>query len=64
MWPKLDPNFLDFLLQLGGGMPPITAQDKVKILDNMLISYENDYDSFDILVNSFFSNLGISYMLN
>lgn len=52
MRTRLDPNFSNFLLQLGGEMPQIIVQNKVKVPNNMLIFYENDSNSLDIFVNS------------
>lgn len=57
MQTKLDPNFLDFLFQLGYRMPPIIVQEKLNILENMLICYESNCNPLNNIVYAPFPHL-------
>ncbi|XP_042980082.1 uncharacterized protein LOC122310265 [Carya illinoinensis] len=69
MRARLDPDFSNYILELGNGMPPITIDEHVKILTAMLIPYQNDTASLDQLLDTVFNDISeystnISSMMN
>ncbi|XP_041007529.1 uncharacterized protein LOC121252111 [Juglans microcarpa x Juglans regia] len=63
MQARFDPNFSNYLLQVGNGTTPITIENKIKILSEMLIPYKNDVESLDDLIDAVFQDIG-SYSEN
>ncbi|KAG6645293.1 hypothetical protein CIPAW_08G112400 [Carya illinoinensis] len=57
MRARLDPDFSNYILELGNGMPPITIDEYVKIPATMLISYQNDTASLDQLLDAVFNDI-------
>lgn len=57
MHVRLDSDLCKVLPHLGTRMPPIIVDNRVKILDNMIVSYKNDSSSMDMLIESIFSYL-------
>ncbi|XP_041011411.1 uncharacterized protein LOC121255199 [Juglans microcarpa x Juglans regia] len=57
MRARFDPDFSKYILELGKGMPPITIDELVKISTAMLIHYENDATSLNLLVDAVFHNI-------
>ncbi|XP_042958174.1 ATP-dependent DNA helicase PIF1-like [Carya illinoinensis] len=69
MRARLDPIFSEYVLELGNGMPPITVDETIKILDGMLVPYEDDCTSLDHLIDAVFHDIheysiNISAMMN
>ncbi|KAG7994263.1 hypothetical protein I3843_01G050200 [Carya illinoinensis] len=69
MRARLDPVFSEYVLELGNGMPPITVDETIKILDGMLVPYEDDCTSLDHLIDAVFHDIheysiNISAMMN
>ncbi|XP_042963997.1 uncharacterized protein LOC122297994 [Carya illinoinensis] len=69
MRARLDPDFSNYILELGNGMPPITIDEYVKIPTAMLIPYQNDTASLDQLLDAVFNDISkysvnISSMMN
>ncbi|KAG2684047.1 hypothetical protein I3760_10G061100 [Carya illinoinensis] len=69
MRARLDPDFSNYILELGNGMPPITIDEHVKIPTAMLIPYQNDTASLDQLLDAVFNDISeysanISSMMN
>ncbi|KAG6695627.1 hypothetical protein I3842_09G107500 [Carya illinoinensis] len=69
MRARLDPVFSEYVLELGNGMPPITVDETIKILDGMLVPYEDDCTSLDHLIDVVFHDIheysiNISAMMN
>ncbi|KAG2713615.1 hypothetical protein I3760_04G185200 [Carya illinoinensis] len=69
MRARLDPDFSNYILELGNGMPPITIDEYVKIPTSMLIPYQNDTTSLDQLLDAVFNDISeysanISSMMN
>ncbi|KAG6650801.1 hypothetical protein CIPAW_06G067600 [Carya illinoinensis] len=69
MRARLDPDFSNYILELGNGMPPITIDEYVKIPIAMLIPYQNDTASLDQLLDVVFNDISeysinISSMMN
>ncbi|KAG6621819.1 hypothetical protein I3842_Q005000 [Carya illinoinensis] len=69
MRARLDPVFSEYVLELGNGMPPITVNETIKILDGMLVPYEDDCTSLDHLIDAVFHDIheysiNISAMMN
>ncbi|XP_035544174.1 uncharacterized protein LOC118347928 [Juglans regia] len=63
MRARFDPNFSNYLLQVGNGTTPITIENKIKIPNEMLIPYRNDVESLDDLIDAVFQDIG-SYSEN
>ncbi|KAF5481877.1 hypothetical protein F2P56_002491, partial [Juglans regia] len=63
MRARFDPNFSNYLLQVGNGTTPITIENKIKIPNEMLIPYKNDVESLDDLIDAVFQDIG-SYSEN
>ncbi|XP_042956295.1 ATP-dependent DNA helicase PIF1-like [Carya illinoinensis] len=57
MRARLDPVFSEYVLELGNGMPPITVDETIKILDGMLVPYEDDCTSLDHLIDAVFYDI-------
>ncbi|KAG6646090.1 hypothetical protein CIPAW_08G169300 [Carya illinoinensis] len=69
MRARLDPDFSNYILELGNGMPPITIDEYVKIPTTMLIPYQDDSTSLDQLLDAIFDDISeysmnISNMMN
>ncbi|KAG6651432.1 hypothetical protein CIPAW_06G110500 [Carya illinoinensis] len=69
MRARLDPVFSEYVLELGNEMPPITVDETIKILDGMLVPYEDDCTSLDYLIDAVFHDIheysiNISVMMN
>ncbi|KAG2705438.1 hypothetical protein I3760_05G053100 [Carya illinoinensis] len=69
MRARLDPVFSEYVLELGNEMPPITVDETIKILDGMLVPYEDDCTSLDHLIDAVFHDIheysiNISAMMN
>ncbi|XP_042980181.1 uncharacterized protein LOC122310351 [Carya illinoinensis] len=69
MRARLDPVFLEYVLELGNGMPPITVDETIKIPNGMLVPCEDDYTSLDHLIDVIFHDIheysiNISAMMN
>ncbi|KAG2715347.1 hypothetical protein I3760_03G071900 [Carya illinoinensis] len=69
MRARLDPVFSEYVLELGNEMPPITVDETIKILDGMLVPYEDDCTSLDHLIDVVFHDIheysiNISAMMN
>ncbi|KAG6641259.1 hypothetical protein CIPAW_09G061200 [Carya illinoinensis] len=69
MRARLDSVFSEYVLELGNGMPPITVDETIKILDGMLVPYEDDCTSLDHLIYVVFHDIheysiNISAMMN
>ncbi|KAG2674687.1 hypothetical protein I3760_13G149600 [Carya illinoinensis] len=69
MRARLDSVFSEYVLELGNGMPPITVDETIKILDGMLVPYEDDCTSLDHLIDAVFHDIheysiNISAMMN
>ncbi|KAG2688681.1 hypothetical protein I3760_09G107200 [Carya illinoinensis] len=69
MRARLDPVFSEYVLELGNGMPPITVDETIKILDGMLVPYKDDCTSLDHLIDVVFHDIheysiNISAMMN
>ncbi|XP_042941189.1 uncharacterized protein LOC122275912 [Carya illinoinensis] len=69
MRARLDPDFSNYILKLGNGMPPITIDEYVKIPTTMLIPYQDDSTSLDQLLDAIFDDISeysmnISNMMN
>ncbi|XP_035541237.1 uncharacterized protein LOC118344509 [Juglans regia] len=58
MRARFDPNFSNYLLQVGNGTTPITIEDKIKIPNEMLIPYKNDVESLDDMIDAVFQDIG------
>ncbi|KAG7990160.1 hypothetical protein I3843_02G011400 [Carya illinoinensis] len=63
MRARLDPVFSEYVLELGNGMPPITVDETIKILDGMLVPYEDDCTSLDHLIDAVFHDI-YEYLIN
>ncbi|XP_042972733.1 uncharacterized protein LOC122304524 [Carya illinoinensis] len=63
MRARLDPVFSEYVLELGNGMPPITVDETIKILDGMLVPYEDDCTSLDHLIDAVFHDIH-EYLIN
>ncbi|KAG6687927.1 hypothetical protein I3842_11G098700, partial [Carya illinoinensis] len=63
MRARLDPDFSNYILELGNGMPPITIDEYVKIPTTMLIPYQDDSTSLDQLLDAIFDDI-LEYSMN
>ncbi|KAG7956985.1 hypothetical protein I3843_11G152200 [Carya illinoinensis] len=69
MRARLDPDFSNYILELGNEMPPITIDEYAKIPTTMLIPYQNDTAFLDHFLDAGFNDISeysvnISNMMN
>ncbi|XP_042950368.1 uncharacterized protein LOC122282486 [Carya illinoinensis] len=69
MRARLDPDFSNYILELGNEMPPITIDEYAKIPTTMLIPYQNDTAFLDHFLDAVFNDISeysvnISNMMN
>jgi hypothetical protein len=54
---KLDPMFLDYLLQVENEIEPVTIADKIKLPTTMKIPFIDDMTSLNALIDIVFLNI-------